>query len=120
LAAENAARLFANQEAVLLARRGIEALANLPESPERARKELSLQITLGPALFATRDWTASEVETAYKRAKELCQELGESPDLFPALWGLFLFHIARGEIQTGLEQGAKLLNLAQEADDPAL
>src|SRR5690606_13418206 len=79
LAAENAARLFANQEAVLLARRGIEALANLPESPERARKELSLQITLGPALFATRDWTASEVETAYKRAKELCQELGESP-----------------------------------------
>jgi hypothetical protein len=46
--------------------------------------------------------------------------LGESPDLFPALWGLFLFHIARGEIQTGLNLGGQLLGLAQRAQDPAL
>jgi TolB-like protein/predicted ATPase len=119
-AARNAARVFANQEAVVLARRGIELLASLPDTPERARKELALQITLGPALFATKDWTAPEVEMAYTRAHVLCRDLGESPDLFPALWGLFLFRIARGEIQTALNQGGQLLGLAQRAQDPAL
>ena len=119
-AARNAARVFANQEAMVLARRGIELLASLPDTSERARKELALQVTLGPALFATQDWTASDVETAYKRAQVLCRELGESPDLFPALWGLFLFRIARGEIQTALDLGAQLLGLAERARDPAL
>jgi predicted ATPase len=92
----------------------------LPDTPGRARKGLALQITLGPALFATKDWTAPEVEMAYTRAHVLCRELGESPDLFPALWGLFLFRIARGEIQTALNQGGQLLGLAQRAEDPAL
>ena len=120
LAAKNAARVFANQEAVVLARRGIELLSSLPDTPERARKELALQITLGPALFATKDWTAPDVEAAYTRAHVLCRELGESPDLFPALWGLFLFHIAGGKIQTALDLGGQLLGLAQRAQDPAL
>src|SRR6185437_9540185 len=119
-AARNAVRVFANQEAVVLARRGIELLASLTDTPERARKELGLQITLGPALFATKDWTAPDVEAAYTRAHVLCRELGESPDLFQALWGLFLFHIARGEIRTGLNLGEQLLGLAQRARDPAL
>jgi predicted ATPase len=120
IAAQNASRVFANQEAVVLASRGIEVLLLEPDTPERARKELALQIALGPALFATKDWTAPDVEAAYTRANALCQELGESPDLFPALWGLFLFHIARGEIRTGLNLGQQLLGLAQRADDPAM
>lgn len=119
-AAQNAARLFANREAVALARRGIETLASLPETPERARQELALQITLGPALFATKDWAAAELESVYTRAHALCRELGESPELFPTLWGLFLFRIARGEIRTGLEQGINLLGLAQRSQDPSL
>src|SRR5262245_44931376 len=56
VAARNAVGVFANQEAVELARRGVGLLASLPDTPERARKELSLQITLGPALYATNDW----------------------------------------------------------------
>ncbi|QDV24218.1 serine/threonine-protein kinase [Aureliella helgolandensis] len=120
IAAQNAARVYANHETVILARRGIEVLSALPDTPERAHQELALQITLGSALFATNDWTASEVELAYTRAQELCRELGESSELFPALWGLFLFHIARGEIWTGIEQGAHLLNLAQRIRDPGL
>jgi predicted ATPase len=120
VAARNAVRVFANQEAVVLARRGVELLTSLPASPERARKELDLQITLGPALFATKDWAAPDVEAAYTRAHVLCRELGDSPDLFPALWGLFLFHTARGEIRKGLELGEQLLGLAERAQDPAL
>jgi len=120
MAARNAARVFANQEAIALAHRGVEVLASLPDTPERARRELALQITLGPALFAIRDWNAPEVQMAYTRAHDLCRQLEESPDLFPALWGLFLFRIACGEIQAGLNQGGQLLSLAQRAQDPAL
>ena len=69
-------------------------------------------------LIATKGWTAPEVERAYTRAHELCRQLGETPDLFPALWGLWLFHIARGEIQTARNLGEQLLGLAQRARGP--
>ena len=54
LAAQNAAQLFAHHEVVMLARRGLSMLAKLPDTPERARKEITSQITLGPALIATK------------------------------------------------------------------
>jgi predicted ATPase len=120
VAAQNAVRVCANREAVVLARRGLELLASLPDTPERGRKELALQITLGPALFVTNEWAAPDVEAAYTRAHVLCRELGESPDLFPALWGLCLFRIARGEMRTAMNLGEELLGLAQRAQDPAL
>src|SRR5262249_27359674 len=120
MAAQNAVRVCANQEALVLARRGLELLASLPDTPERGRKELALQITLGPALFSTKDWASPDVEAAYTRAHFLCGELGESPNLFPALWGLCLFRVARGEIQTGLNLAEQLLGLAQGAQDPGL
>jgi predicted ATPase len=120
VAAQNAVRICANQEAVVLARRGIELLASLPDTPERARKELALQITLGPALFATKDWAAPDVEAAYTRAHVLCRELGETPDLFPALWGLCLFRLASAEMSTACNLAEQLLGIAQRAQDPGL
>ena len=99
---KNAARLFANQEAVVLAP-GAGAARALPDTAERARKELTLQLTLGPVLKDTKGWTAPEVESTYTRADELCGQVGETPDLFPALWGLWLFHMSRGGDPDGSE-----------------
>jgi predicted ATPase len=120
LAAQTAARLFANHEAVVLARRGLELLQKLPDAPERAAQELALQITLGPALIATKDWMAPEVERTYTRAQALCRQVGETPQLFPVLWGLWFYHVLRAEIDTGRNLGRQLLSLAQRAQDPAL
>src|SRR5213592_3625282 len=39
----------------------------LPETSAQARQELDLQIALGPALMATKGWTAPEVEQTYDR-----------------------------------------------------
>src|SRR5262249_36851980 len=119
-AARNAARIFANQEAIVLARRGLELLASLPDTPERARKELSLQITLGTPLMATMGFPAPEVERTSRRAHDLCRQIGETPDLFPALYGLWLFHATRAELPTARDLGEQLLSLAQRAQDPAL
>jgi len=120
LAAQNAAGLSAYREVVILTRRGLEALKSLPETPERAKQELLLQTTLGPALMSILVWGASEVEAAYTRARELCQQVGETPQLFPVIWGLSLYWQVRAEFQTSRELGEQLLALAQKVEDPAL
>jgi hypothetical protein len=45
---------LANVDAIAHLRQGIALLATLPETPERIQSALTLQITLGPALMATR------------------------------------------------------------------
>src|SRR5271165_4084133 len=120
LAAERAAGVFANQEAAVLARKGLEMLAKLPPSPEKTQKELALQITLGPALVSTKGFANPEVERAYTRAKKLCAELGQSPHLFPVLWGLWNFYEVKGQLDTALQLAQQMLQLAEEAKDTAL
>ena len=110
----------ANVEAIRYLTKGLELLQPLPNTPERAQQELTLQITLGSALVVNRGYAAPEVEKAYTRARELCQQLGETPQLFPVLWGLWDFYLVRAELQTGRELGEQLLTLAQRAQDPAL
>ena len=119
-AAQNATRLFANQEAVVLASRGLKLLEALPDTPERARQELALLIALGPLLIATKGWMEPEVERIYTRAQALCQQVGETPQLFPALWGLWFFYIGHSDRQTARNLGERLLSLAQRTQDPAL
>jgi predicted ATPase len=74
LAARNAVRLFANHEAVALARRGLGLLEKLPEDAERASLELALLITLGPPLKDTEGWAAPELRTVYSRANYLREQ----------------------------------------------
>ena len=77
--------------------KALALLQTLPDTRERAQQELALHIALGPALMATKGYAAPEVEHAYARARELCQQVGETPQLFPVLWGLWLFYHRRGE-----------------------
>jgi predicted ATPase len=99
--------------------RGLELLKTLPDSPERAELELVLQTILGPALIAIKGFAAPEVEKAYTRARELCQHAGETPQLFPVLWGLYVFYLIRAELQTARGVAEQFLNLAQSLQDLA-
>jgi predicted ATPase len=120
LAAEQAARVSANKEAVLLARRGLDALTRIAETPERAQHELRLQTILGPALMATAGVGASEVEAVYTRAQALCNHVGETPQFFTVIFGLYQYWIARGEYGICRELAEQLLALAQKLQDPGL
>ena len=88
-AAQQAAADSANTEAVVLARRGLAAVELLPESLERSQRELQLQTTLGPALMSTVGYGAPEVEAAYIRARELCRQIGDVPQFFTVIYGLY-------------------------------
>jgi DNA-binding winged helix-turn-helix (wHTH) protein/predicted ATPase len=119
-AAENAVRRFANHEAIALARRGLDLLKSLPETAERTQNELPLQVTLGVTLMATRGYAAAEVEQAYARARELCRQMGETPRLFPVLWGLTRFYLVRTPLQTARELAEQLQRIAERERDPYL
>jgi predicted ATPase len=110
----------ANSEVIGHLTKALELLKTLPDTPERIQQELDLQITLGPALIVTKGWSAPEVEKAYTRARELCQQVGETSQLSLVLWGLWVFYHVRGEHQTARALGEQLLHLAQRMQDSAL
>jgi len=85
-----AARRSANSEAVAHLRRGIAAVRGLPETVERNRLELALQLALGPALVSSRGFGDAEASTGYQRAAELARRLGDDRDRFAATWGLWI------------------------------
>jgi class 3 adenylate cyclase/predicted ATPase len=119
-AGQQALQRAANPEAVSYLTRGLGLLATLPDTPERMQCELDLQIALGPALMAIKGTAAPEVEQVYMRAHVLCTQVGETPQIFPVLWGLREFYNTRGELQTARELGEQGLALAQHQHDAAL
>ena len=70
--------------------------------------------------MANKGVAASEVEQAYARRRELCRQVGETPQLFPALWGLWYFYNVRAENEMARELGEQLLALAHGTHDLAL
>ena len=79
-----------------------------------------LQISLGTAFIATKGFPSQDVERVYGRARQLCEHAGESPQLFPVLWGLWMFYTSRGKHTAARELAEQCLHLAQTAEDPGL
>jgi class 3 adenylate cyclase/predicted ATPase len=96
----------------------LNLLRRLPDDPKRFQRELLLQLALGPALIAVKGLAAPEVERAYTRARELCELVGDPPELFPALWGLWAVHLVRAELRRASELAEQLLRQAQSAHEP--
>jgi predicted ATPase len=119
-AGERAVARSANLEAVDHLAKALELLSSLPDAAERAQQELLLQTMLGPALSATKGYSAPDVERTYARARELCMRVGETPQLFPVLWGLWAFYHAKAKLQTARDLGEQLIRLAQSVQDPDL
>jgi predicted ATPase len=84
-----------------------------PDTPGRAQQEIDMRIALGPALMAAKGWAMPEVEQTYARARTLCAQVGDTPQLFPALLGLSRFYLTRGPLSTARELGQQLYRLAQ-------
>jgi class 3 adenylate cyclase/predicted ATPase len=119
LAGQQAVQRSANAEAISHLTASLDLLKTLPNTPERARQELALQIALGVPLIATKGYAAPEVTKVYSRARELCQQEGETSQLFSVLWGLWLSSCLRAEYRTVRELGEQLLSLAPGMHDLA-
>jgi class 3 adenylate cyclase/predicted ATPase len=119
-AGQRAIERSAHVEAISHLTKGLEVLKTLPDTSEHAQHELTLQVALGTALFATKGYGAPEVEKTYARARELCQQVGKTPQLFPILRGLWAFYLVRAEYETAYKLGEQFLTLAQNVHDAGL
>jgi class 3 adenylate cyclase/predicted ATPase len=116
-AGKKAAERSANVEAGSHFANALGALRRLPDTPERARRELSLELDCGSQLLATRGNAAPEVEAVFTRACELGERLGEHQKLFRGLYGLMMFCIVRGQLDKAHALGLRLVERAEVADD---
>jgi predicted ATPase len=107
-----------NLEAIAHLTKGLELLKTLPETPARTEQDLALHITLSRPLMATRGFAAPEVEDVFTRARQLCHHVEITPQLLPVLFGLRLFYLHRGQLQTAHEFAEQALRLAQNVQDP--
>src|SRR5437762_13589665 len=87
---------------------------NRPGSPCQSK----IAKLLGPALLAIKGPAVPEVEQVYARARALCAQVGDTPQLFPTLGGLCMFYRNRGALSTSRELGEQLYRLAQRAAVP--
>jgi DNA-binding winged helix-turn-helix (wHTH) protein/predicted ATPase len=120
LAAENATHWSAHHEAAALARRGLHALAALPDAPERAESELKLRMILAISLVVTKGFAAAEADEISRGAWQLCGRHPDSPDAFKVLRLMGLSHMFHAEIQVAHEIGERLMVLASRLRDSTL
>jgi class 3 adenylate cyclase/predicted ATPase len=118
-AGQQALARSAVDEAVAHLTEGLTVLQGLPSGTERQRRELRLQLALGQASIAGMGFAASETGDAYARARELCLELGDVPEVFPVLYGRSVFHLQRDELKEAHEVACELLHLGEERGDVA-
>jgi predicted ATPase/class 3 adenylate cyclase len=119
-AGKKAAARSATREAVATFEQALDATRHLPENRQAIEKAISIRLDLGPLLIAAMGYAAPEVEQNYSCARELCEQLDATPQLFPVLWALARIHDVRGELNRGRDVGEQLLQIAERVRDSGL
>jgi len=117
-AGDRAVRMSAYQEGIAHLTKALGLLMTLPDSPERARQELALQLSLGLAWMG--DIPAPEWRNTHTRARELCQQLGNTSELCRVLGELSIHHYVRAEYREARAMAEEALDLAEKGDEPLL
>lgn len=110
----------ANQEAIRHFSMALQILHTLPASADRDRQELGLLMGLGVPLSVTVSWAAPEVRAANERALELCRTLGESSQMFRALFGVWSNLQVQADYRAAWPVAEQLLALSAQADDDGM
>jgi class 3 adenylate cyclase/tetratricopeptide (TPR) repeat protein len=114
-----AKKRIANAEAVDHLDQAIALLAETPESDERNRVELRMQVAIGAPLIITRGYAHESVRHAFERAHELCSRVADATELFEAVYGLSTYYLNRGEMARAHELSQRLIELADRTPGPS-
>ena len=117
MAAKNSMQIAAFKESLSLARRGVELLKALPESEERAQKEMTLQHLIGASVVAVKSGAAPEILPAFLRARELAEQLGDHRMRFKIEYSLVWTYFSRGDVNKALAQSDIAVQLSDELQD---
>ena len=73
----------------------------------------------GLAIRMMKGWASPEIEPVFARARELCHQLGDAPELFPVLWAITLFHAIKGDLRQYRAGADDLMKEAEQTGNPA-
>ena len=119
-AAKQAFEVHAHRESAALAARGLALIETLPESRDRDRRELALQVAAGAALRLTSGYGGTEVGKAYRRAALLSERARDDRYLVLILRGLWEYHELRAEYGVALDFARQLFTFANRRRNPSL
>ncbi len=117
-AGERSVARSANFEAISHFERSLDLLATLPAGSGRDDQELDLTLLLGGSQLMARGHGASEVETSYKRALELCGTADGSSRRVRALFGLWRYFIVVPDFRNCLDLSRQLLEHGTRSENP--
>jgi hypothetical protein len=120
LAGEQAARRSATTEAVADFRAALQILEGMPQTSASDEQELDLLTDLGPALMSLKGFGAPECEELYRRARDLCLRIGETPRLYTVLWGQWMVSSIQAKWDDALALTKELLTIANNVREPML
>jgi class 3 adenylate cyclase/tetratricopeptide (TPR) repeat protein len=104
-------------EAITLFTSALELLKTFPETPERMKKELALQLALGSALQVMKGFSDTEAGQVFERAYQLCRRTDATPELFETLLGLTSFYFVSIQLFKAYELIQRLLSIAEAGRD---
>jgi len=121
-AGDKAVQQSAYQEGRAHLTRALDLLMAQPDAPERAERELALQLSIAMAWWggAPAEDMISEGTKAFTRARELCLQTGKTSQLSRILGMLAMVQYLRADHKRACELGEEALDLAQRAGDPLL
>jgi hypothetical protein len=117
-AGQRAIARSAISEAITQLTTGLDVLRRLPDSEHHARRELDLQVTLGDALRSAKRY-GEELDLAYRRARELCEQLGEISQLVQVVYGQEVIAFNAPNVPTAAKFADELLRIAREHKNSA-
>ncbi len=113
-AGRQAAQRAANLEAIGHLTSGLDTLQTMPDSTDRARRELDFQIELCGPYLSIRGWGGEETAATYARARELCTQLGEIGQLPSVLNGEYFRELTKGRCQSARDVAVELLQFGDK------
>src|SRR6478752_7555495 len=108
----------ANVEAIASFRKALQLLDALPETPERIKQEIDIQLALGIPLIAVQGYASAETREAFLRARTLCLQLGDIPEYFQALFGLWGHSWMGGKNDDALRLADEFLSRSRALSQP--
>jgi class 3 adenylate cyclase/tetratricopeptide (TPR) repeat protein len=116
-AGRRSAARSANEEAIKHYTKALELLGAKSAGVERDQQELELLVALGVPTIAARGYMAADVEGIYGRARDLCDNVTDTPHRFTVLRGLWNSAFLRKPLLKAQELSAELVALADAQGD---
>jgi predicted ATPase/class 3 adenylate cyclase len=116
-AGERAIARSAGTEAKAQLTQALNLLNQLPDGPERQRRELDLQVALGSVISSLKGYGSTEAERVWERASELCRALDvEQPAQMLLAQGAV--YCIRGQYRRAHAIGKEILRQGEARNDP--